>query len=552
MRRQLILAITALLTFALFGCSSEPGNELSSQEAQLPKKELIGGVEAYIPDSWATIAESEDLIAWDVSNGTKHAVASISLYDREEHDYNPAIDRGNLYGVLKGKINAYSTISDTINYEDDEVDGLPAIKSSFNILTDNDVEVVHRDYIIANTDSLVHINAQSILSEYDDYDDEIEQFFTSISFADDEINSYKELVTNAKESYGGSQKSDVAKMKAELDAVVNGPDLPKRFKLDSTFSWQGVSFGKNSSWYCTEDEGYVNWNIDGKEGEQEGNDCVTMKTATKGQTRTVEDAWNTYFKSGKSIEELKSWDNNGLTFQTGVSSNEGVTWHLLAVYDKNTDKGLVLSAVIHDSVLNRSDQDAFFDELVKTVSFDPEATWTDYQAWSGEGAGSESSSDNSIDKYKPGVYLIGSDLPAGEYAMIAQSSSVSAYYCVYPDTSKSDIIGNNNFELIDYVTVSDGQLLEVSRATIVPANQYSVDALQYLVGSGRFRVGKDIPAGTYKLEVNTSRRHGYYAVYNSSLPDADIVQNNNFENNDYVTIYEGQYLEISGCKATLT
>lgn len=160
--------------------------------------------------------------------------------------------------------------------------------------------------------------------------------------------------------------------------------------------------------------------------------------------------------------------------------------------------------------------------------------------------------ETSYTTYAPGVYMIGTDLPAGEYVLVAASAERSAYYAVYPDASKSDILGNNNFELMDYVTVYNGQILEVNRASLVPSEEFDIDMTDLMVGSGRFKVGRDIPAGTYRLEKNRSgRTFGYYAVYNSSLPDADIIQNNNFESNDYVTVYDGQYLEISGCSATL-
>ena len=47
--------------------------------------------------------------------------------------------------------------------------------------------------------------------------------------------------------------------------------------------------------------------------------------------------------------------------------------------------------------------------------------------------------------YSTGTYKVGKDIPAGEYCITSTSSTTSAYYCVYPDASKSDILNNDNF-----------------------------------------------------------------------------------------------------------
>ena len=41
-----------------------------------------------------------------------------------------------------------------------------------------------------------------------------------------------------------------------------------------------------------------------------------------------------------------------------------------------------------------------------------------------------------------GTYKVGEDIPAGEYKL--ESSGKGGYYCVYPDTSKSEILENDN------------------------------------------------------------------------------------------------------------
>ena len=60
-------------------------------------------------------------------------------------------------------------------------------------------------------------------------------------------------------------------------------------------------------------------------------------------------------------------------------------------------------------------------------------------------------------------------------------------------------------------------------------------------GSGSYRVGKDIPAGEYKLKASSS---SYYCVY-PDLTKSDILENGNFTTVAYITLSEGQLFELN-------
>ena len=68
------------------------------------------------------------------------------------------------------------------------------------------------------------------------------------------------------------------------------------------------------------------------------------------------------------------------------------------------------------------------------------------------------------------------------------------------------------------------------------------------VGSGTHLVGTDIEAGEYRLTADAGDM-GYWKVTASSAPNADIIGNDNFEGNAYVTVEDGQYLTLSRCTA---
>lgn len=152
-----------------------------------------------------------------------------------------------------------------------------------------------------------------------------------------------------------------------------------------------------------------------------------------------------------------------------------------------------------------------------------------------------------ITTYSAGTYKVGSDIPAGEYCIYCVSD-IGGYYSVNEDSKGDSIIGNDNFDYNAFVTIYDGQYLELSRAMAVPVS--AIDGVSYKIDTsktGTFRVGIDIPAGEYKL-INDSELGGYYCVYNNSNPDADIVTNDNFEGQTYITVSDGQYLLLSRCK----
>lgn len=68
--------------------------------------------------------------------------------------------------------------------------------------------------------------------------------------------------------------------------------------------------------------------------------------------------------------------------------------------------------------------------------------------------------------------------------------------------------------------------------------------------SGTYKVGSDMPAGEYKLTATSNTGKGYWCVRDSSASDSNIIRNENFENSTYVTVSEGEYIELSRCTAT--
>ena len=137
--------------------------------------------------------------------------------------------------------------------------------------------------------------------------------------------------------------------------------------------------------------------------------------------------------------------------------------------------------------------------------------------------------------YENGTYKIGVDMPGGEYVLFTDSSG---YFSVSSDSSGNSILFNDNFKNNSIVTIKNGEYLKLSRCYAEPISDVKLLSTD---GEGMFLVGEHLSAGEYKLQATES---GYYCIYSNSRHD-DIIDNDNFENETYVTVRNGQYLLLS-------
>lgn len=142
---------------------------------------------------------------------------------------------------------------------------------------------------------------------------------------------------------------------------------------------------------------------------------------------------------------------------------------------------------------------------------------------------------------------VGIDILPGEYFVKAHENT-HGYVMLARDTSGSvdAVITNKNFRTHSFITVHEGEYLTVERATLMEAEQAVVPTFtDGVLGDGVYRVGIDIPPGTY-LVVPTSNVAGYYQIATDSRGTAsNIVSNANFSEEISITLVEGQYLTLT-------
>ena len=142
-------------------------------------------------------------------------------------------------------------------------------------------------------------------------------------------------------------------------------------------------------------------------------------------------------------------------------------------------------------------------------------------------------------KYESGQYKVGTDIPAGEYVIFADGGL--GYFEVTAGANGDDIIANENFEYNSIMTIVDGEYLKLSRAYAVPIED--VESLP-MDTADMFKIGVFLPAGEYKVVSDSDS--GYYCIYGDNR-QGDIIANDNFDGQSYLTVSDGQYLVLSRC-----
>ena len=149
------------------------------------------------------------------------------------------------------------------------------------------------------------------------------------------------------------------------------------------------------------------------------------------------------------------------------------------------------------------------------------------------------------EKIPSGMKKVGADISAGEYVLFSYGSE--GYFCVSADSNKENILFNDIFQYCAFVTVYDGEYLELQDCSATPIED--VDDLDLTKTGGMYKIGKYISAGEYKLKATSG--DGYYCIYSNSRQDY-IVANNIFDGETYVTVSDGQYLKLQDCQFSST
>ena len=153
--------------------------------------------------------------------------------------------------------------------------------------------------------------------------------------------------------------------------------------------------------------------------------------------------------------------------------------------------------------------------------------------------------------YDDGSYLVGTDLPEGDYVLIEQEDALFASVVVRAGGSADDalilhklISGQADIHLKKdtWVTLSEvrARPLEASEAADCSA-----------VGEGAYLVGVQLPAGRYTAVAQDRAPLSSYSIYSGILgTDAQLTKFEVLHGEVELTLADGDYIELSGCTIT--
>lgn len=157
--------------------------------------------------------------------------------------------------------------------------------------------------------------------------------------------------------------------------------------------------------------------------------------------------------------------------------------------------------------------------------------------------------------YEPGTFNVGVDIPAGEYVVTASNYiGIASDSSGEPGSLLAEHIGTT---LFTYITINDGEYLKVSADTEVFGSDMSRICLADIAPpatnfdkffSGTYKVGRDLPAGEYNVQLIEGEDSGYWEINSAPLGTSfEVIDNDYFTDSSvYVTVQDGEYLTLSG------
>ena len=158
--------------------------------------------------------------------------------------------------------------------------------------------------------------------------------------------------------------------------------------------------------------------------------------------------------------------------------------------------------------------------------------------------------------YSDGVYFVRNDLPEGSYWFTGEDDSLSFFFILDPTENNDtyDVVHINNYYGHNLMEVKNGEVLVlVNKEGMKPLDSLD-ETFSAPYQSGTYRVGTDIPAGTYQLQLGTV--DDYSACYvmsdlsysqDSYLFEAYYIKGDKPEE---ITLDNGTYIELYNMSMT--
>lgn len=154
-------------------------------------------------------------------------------------------------------------------------------------------------------------------------------------------------------------------------------------------------------------------------------------------------------------------------------------------------------------------------------------------------------------EYEPGVYYVGSDIPAGSYWFDGDDEDLSDFYILQPSTTTNgayDVMHINSYYGHNIMELKDNEVLVLANEDGMTPLDKAHETFSDPYSSGVYRVGVDIPAGTYYLVSGPVEDFSaYYIMKDLNYSDSSYLDLDYPISDDdmfTVTLEEGTYIEL--------
>jgi len=154
--------------------------------------------------------------------------------------------------------------------------------------------------------------------------------------------------------------------------------------------------------------------------------------------------------------------------------------------------------------------------------------------------------EDSTDYNRPATFLVGTDIPTGEYFVMSGVGEFG-YILLTRDRNLDvhEIIWQKHFENHTIINLRAGEYLTTKNATLIPIDDAIVPNFENgILRGGTYRVGVDIPPGVYTL-YPLEDKMGYFSTATSShYLEAHTVQRKNFSEPITIALNIGDYFTL--------
>ncbi len=243
-------------------------------------------------------------------------------------------------------------------------------------------------------------------------------------------------------------------------------------------------------------------------------------------------------------------DDLKLASEIGMTGNAVIQNSIIMLSVSSVDDSLIgiISSSTSDGIYTISDGKKLIggcglsDEYLMVVLFgNDDESMTLFFTNDSSNNNSSGYSNTYSNSYSSGTYIVGEDIPAGEYVFFSDSNT-DGYFAVYGEKYSSDIKENDLFSYNSIMNINTGEKIKLERCYAVPIGS----AVVKTDGEGMFKIGTHLSAGNYHLKATTND-DAYYCIYSDNEHN-HIRENDLFEGDAYIRVSAGEYLVVERCR----